>query len=432
MLQPSLAERFRPKSWDEFVGQNTILNKNQLLHRSIARKSPANILFWGPPGTGKTTAARLYIKAFDKPCYDMHPSSFSAQKIKDILESAQKTPLFRPTLLWIDEVHRLTSPQQDLLLKAIEDQDIVVLAATTENPSFCLRPALLSRMHAFHFLALTEEDLQKLLDKLSKQLPSLLLDDEAKGFLCQKASGDARKLFSFLEILMLHGTEEQLLTHEEVRKLLTMDTSGTIASHKEGRYLLISALHKAVRGSDCHAALYWFARLLEAQEDPLYIARRLIRMAIEDIGLADPQALSLATQAFSAYSTMGSPEGDLALAEVVLYLALSPKSASAYLAYNKARELACQTRHILPPAHILNAPTKWMKKEGFSEGYIWEHDLEDAVSHQSFWPKEISPQSLYTPVLRGFERTLIERLSYFERIRTQKKKQYEAQDSSTS
>lgn len=417
MFPISLAEKFRPSSWKDFVGQDKIFSKDHVLHSSIAKHMPVNLLFWGPPGTGKTSAARVYLRSFDKPWHDMHPSTFSAPRIKEVLQSAESSPLLRPTLFWIDEIHRLTTPQQDLLLRAMEEGSIVVIGATTENPSFCLRPALLSRMHALHFEALSESALKVLLSRLLDSLTPFALDEEAKSFMCHIASGDARRLLSFLDILVMQPQQTELLAVRDIEQVLSVRAPGGIASSGEGRYLLISALHKSVRGSDCNAALYWLARLLEANEDPLYIARRLIRMATEDIGLADPGALTLAESAYQAYKNLGSPEGDLALAEVVVYLALSPKSASCYVAFGKAKEAAFATRQLMPPAHIINAPTKWMQKEGFAEGYIWEHDCKDAISQQSFWPKEMDEHVFYEPVQRGFERQLTERLRYFQKKR---------------
>lgn len=421
----SLSERFRPKAFEDFVGQQKIFEENHFFKMSIARKTPINLLLWGPPGTGKTSFARVYLRSFDKSSFDMHPSVFSAQKIKEVLSQAKNTPLFRPTLFWIDEIHRLTTPQQDLLLKALEEGDIVIIGATTENPSFCLRPALLSRMNSLRFELLNEKDLRKLLERVMAYLDTFSIEEEAKNLLCSMASGDARKLVSFLEVLSMHPKKGVVLKVEDIKQLL--DAPGGIGSLGEGRYLLISALHKAVRGSDCNAALYWFSRLLEAQEDPRYIARRLIRMATEDIGLADPTALSLALHAVQAYQILGSPEGDLALAEVVMYLALSPKSASCYVAFGKAIEAAHATRHLPPPSHIINAPTKWMEKQGFGQGYIWEHEIEDGISPQSFWPQGMEGQFFYEPVQRGFERQMKERFQYFEKLREKKRKETEEQ-----
>lgn len=420
MTHHLLAERFRPSSWADFVGQEKILSKEHILRSSIVKNAPMNLLLWGPPGTGKTSAARIYIRSFDKPWHDMHPSTFSAQKIKEVLQAAESSPLFRPTIFWIDEIHRLTTPQQDLLLKAMEDGSLVVIGATTENPSFCLRPALLSRMHAISFETLSDEALLLLLERLLTSLPSLSIEEKAKRILCSLASGDARKLLSFIDLLFMHPVQNKVLNVSDIEQIVSKNSFGGLSSSGEGRYLLISALHKAVRGSDCDASLYWFTRLLEAGEDPLYIARRMIRMATEDIGLADPHALIMANNAFQAYKTLGSPEGDLALAEVVLYLALSPKSASCYLALGEAREKAKETRNVMPPHHIINAPTKWMQREGFGEGYIWEHDCENALSTQSFWPDSVEPSAFYQPVKRGFERTLQERLAYFKKMRQQK------------
>jgi putative ATPase len=415
----SLSERFRPKAFDQFFGQERWLQENGIIRRSVVRGRPASLLFWGPPGCGKTSLAGIYLSSFPCPHVDFHPTRFQSTEVKRVIEEAISSPLFRPTIFWIDEIHRLTRPQQDLLLRAVEDGTIVLVAATTENPSFVLSNALLSRMTVLTFAPLREEDLFKLLDKVIDCHPQVSMDDEAKQLLVGWSVGDARKLLSLLEPLV----EQQGSSRYDAKALteLLSHHVGGLTSEGEGRYFLISALHKAVRGSDCQAALYWLARLLTAGEDPLYLARRLIRMSIEDVGLADPQALSLALSAQECYRALGSPEGELALAEVTLYLALAPKSASSYVAFDKARAVAAETSHLMPPAHILNAPTRWMKEQGFSKGYAWDHDCTDAFSGQEYFPEGVEERTYFIPVQRGFERDLERRLEYFQRLREQRR-----------
>ena len=419
----SLSERFRPKALDQFFGQERWLQENGIIRRSIARGRPASVLFWGPPGSGKTSLASIYLASFSCPHVDFHPTRFQVTEVKRVLEEAVSSPLFRPTIFWIDEIHRLTRPQQDLLLKAVEDGTIALVAATTENPSFVLSSALLSRMTVLSFTPLGEEDLLKLVDRVIATHPHLSMDEEAKKLLIGWAVGDARKLLSLLEPLVEQRLSSQY-DAKSIRELLSHHAGG-LTSEGEGRYFLISALHKSVRGSDCQAALYWLARLLTAGEDPLYLARRLIRMSIEDVGLADPQALSLALSAQECYRSLGSPEGELALAEVALYLALAPKSASSYVAFGKARAAAAQTAHLMPPAHILNAPTRWMKEQGFSKGYAWDHECADAFSGQEYFPDGMEEKTYFVPVQRGFERELERRLEYFQRLRDLRRTQGE-------
>ena len=414
MSQPlSLSERFRPKTLDQFLGQERWLQKNGVILRSIERGRPANLLFWGPPGCGKTSLAGVYLSAFSCPHVDFHPTKFHIPDVKRVLEEASSSPLLRPTLFWIDEVHRLTRPQQDLLLRAVEDGTIALIAATTENPSFVLSSALLSRMNVLTFSPLGEKDLQELIKRVLQNHPHVTIDEEGQRLFVRWSVGDARKLLALLEPLM---EQHASFDAKAVQQFLSHHVGG-LTSEGEGRYFLISALHKAVRGSDCQAALYWLARLLTAGEDPLYIARRIVRMSVEDIGLADPQALSLTLSAMECYRSLGSPEGELALAEAVIYLALAPKSASAYVALDKAKAAAKETAHLLPPAHILNAPTDWMKGQGFGAGYEWDHDCPDAFSGQGYFPEGVGEKEYYVPVQRGFERELEKRRAYFSKLR---------------
>lgn len=407
-----LAERLRPAKFADYVGQDHIVHPKSALQKQIARGRPTSIIFWGPPGCGKTTLAKLYTKSFSVPVETIHATTSATCDFKRIIEAADKSPLFcRPMIVWIDEVHRLTRPQQDLLLASLENGSLVLVAATTENPSFQLSPALLSRVQVMILKPLDSSSLHKLLERCG----SLPLTLDAKNMLVEWAAGDARTFLNWIEELQRAQPDHEL-TPEEVAELLqkkraAIDPSG------EGRYQLISALHKAVRGSDCQAALYWLARQLTAGEDPRYIARRMIRMASEDIGLADPQALGIALDGLKTYETLGSPEGELALAQVVLYLALAPKSNSAYVAWGKAKDHAEQTSQFAPPSHIINAATSWMKKVGFGEGYRYDHDEEDGFSGQNYFPEGIERQEYFAPIERGFERDLNKRLAYFMKLR---------------
>jgi putative ATPase len=408
-----LAERLRPKSFAEYVGQKGKLEK---ILRCISQSRPMSVIFWGPPGCGKTTIARLYIKHFSHPIETLHATSAATQDIRKIIERTVSSPLlFRPTIVWIDEVHRLTRPQQDILLSSVEDGSLIVVAATTENPSFQLAPALLSRLQTITLDPLENDDLITLVTRAESECPKLKLTDEAKKTIALWAQGDARALFNMLEQLTIHADESEIgineLTHYLQKKQVAIDPTG------EGRYQLISALHKSVRGSDCQAALYWFCRQIAAGEDVRYIARRLIRMATEDIGLADPQALSTALDGLKAYETLGSPEGELAIAQVVIYLALAPKSNALYMAYKNAKELAEKSGQLAPPKHIINGVTKWMQKQGIGAGYQYDHDTENGFSGQTYFPEAIDNQELYTPVARGFERELTKRIAYFTKLR---------------
>lgn len=409
---PPLAERFRPSQLEHYVGQKHLVEApNGLLHRIIKRGRPQSIIFWGPPGCGKTTLAKLYLKSFSRPIETISAHSAATQDFRRIIDQVQSAPLlYKPTLVWIDEVHRLTRPQQDILLQSVENGSLVIVAATTENPSFQLAPALLSRVQVMTLRSLEKADLLQLITRVEAESGHFTLDDKGKELLCEWANGDARALLNWLEQLSGPVVAEEL---PEIisRKRAAIDPTG------EGRYQLISALHKAVRGSDCQAALYWLSRQLTAGEDARYLARRLVRMASEDIGLADPTALTIALDGLRAYEALGSPEGDLALAQVVVYLALAPKSNAIYTAFGKAKEDAIATSQHAPPAHIINAATSWMKKEGYGKNYVYDHDLPNCYSGQNYFPDSVTPQEYYTPVQRGFEREMTKRLDYFAKLK---------------
>ncbi len=395
------------------------MHAESTLQKLIKRGRPVSIIFWGPPGCGKTTLAKLYLKSFPLPVETICATTSATSDFKRIIDAAEQAPLFcRPMMVWVDEVHRLTRPQQDLLLQSLENGSLVLVAATTENPSFQLTPALLSRSQVMILKPLGQENLKTLLTRIEEKFGRLALTDEARNQLVEWAQGDARTFLNWIEQLQ-RETPPADLTCEQLadtlqRKRIACDPTG------EGRYQLISALHKAVRGSDCQASLYWFSRQLVAGEDMRYLARRLIRMAAEDIGLADPDALTVALNGLKAYETLGSPEGDLHLAQVVLYLALAPKSNSAYVAFNEAKSHAERTSHHAPPSHIINAPTSWMKKVGFGEGYLYDHDQADGVSGQRYFPDNVSDEVYFTPIERGFERELAKRLAYYTKLRAAK------------
>lgn len=416
-MKPSvpLAEELRPQSLGEVVGQDHILGENGLITRAIQSKTPLSIVLWGPPGSGKTSIARLYAKAFD-----MHFTSISAifsgvADIRKIIKDTQDNPLFhKKTLLFVDEIHRFNKSQQDAFLPYIENGTLVLVGATAENPSFYLNAALLSRLRVLPLYPLDPLSLDLLIVKYEKKYGSLPLTPEARHLLILWSQGDGRYLYNLIE--NLRALPPQPLD-EAALKALLQKRSALFDKGGDQHYNLISALHKSVRGSDPDAALYWFTRMLEGGEEPLFLARRLIRMSVEDIGLADPQALPLAIAAKEAYQMLGSPEGELALAEVVIYLALAPKSNALYVAAQEAKNLATETGYLNPPSIILNAPTTLMKKMGYGKGYQYDHDMPEAFSGQNYFPSEIERQAFYHPVERGFERELKKRLDYFNQKR---------------
>lgn len=411
-----LAEEMRPRSLSEVVGQDHILGENGIIARAIQARTPLSIILWGPPGCGKTSIARLYAQAFNMHFVSMSAIFSGIADLKKIVKEAQEQPLFKgQTLLFVDEIHRFNKAQQDAFLPYIENGTLILVGATAENPSFYLNAALLSRLRVLPLYPLDTSDLLVLLERYESRHKPLPLTQEARFLLASLAQGDGRYLYNLIENLIsipdLQMMDENGLQNILQKKAALFDKGG------DQHYNLISALHKSVRGSDPDAALYWFTRMLEGGEEPLFLARRLIRMATEDIGLADPQALPLAVAAKDAYEMLGSPEGELALAEIVVYLALAPKSNALYEAYNRAREIASKTTHLSPPAIILNAPTPMMKKLGYGKNYQYDHEMPDAFSGQDYFPPSIERQTFYQPVERGFEREMLKRLKYFQRLR---------------
>lgn len=419
MTHKPLAEVLRPQSLEEVVGQDHILGPQGLITRAIQSNSPLSIILWGPPGSGKTSIARLYAKAFNRQFITMSAIFSGIADLRKIIKEIEEQPLInQQPVLFVDEIHRFNKAQQDAFLPFVEKGTFILVGATAENPSFYLNNALLSRLRVLTLQPLNHASLETLLQRYEQKCGTLNLTLEARQLLIDWAQGDGRYLYNLIE--NLRNAPQDGLIDDKVLQSLLQRRAPLFDRAGDQHYNLISALHKSVRGSDPDAALYWFARILAGGEEPLFLARRLIRMASEDIGLADPQALPLAVAARDTYEMLGSPEGELALAEVVVYLSLAPKSNAIYAAFGEARELAAKTTHLDPPAIILNAPTPMMKKLGYGKGYLYDHDQPDAFSGQNYFPEGMERAELYRPVERGFERETKKRLDYFKRKRERK------------
>ncbi|WP_430436431.1 replication-associated recombination protein A [Oceanibaculum nanhaiense] len=416
-----LADRLRPAHIGEVVGQDHLLSPDAPIGRMLAAGRLASMILWGPPGCGKTTIARLLA---DRTNLHFEPLSAVFSGVADlrkVFESAKhrRQGGGQGTLLFVDEIHRFNRAQQDGFLPYVEDGTVTLIGATTENPSFELNAALLSRCQVMVLRRLDDAALELLLSRAEAlEGRAVPLTGEAREALRAMADGDGRFLLNLAEeVFALHAPEPldaAKLAAKVQRRAPVYDKD------REGHYNLISALHKSLRGSDVDAALYWFARMLDGGEDPLYIARRLIRFAVEDIGLADPQAIVQAMAGTETYERLGSPEGELALAQVVIYLGTAPKSNAAYKAFGIARRSAKETGSLMPPMHILNAPTRMMKDIGYGKGYQYDHDAEEGFSGQNYFPDGMPRQRFYRPVERGFERELVKRLDYWAKLRAKR------------
>ena len=415
-----LADRLRPQILADVIGQRQILGPEGPLSVMLAAKALGSIIFWGPPGVGKTTIARLLAQETDLYFIQISAIFSGMPELRKVFETAKnRRDNGQGTLLFVDEIHRFNKAQQDSFLPLMENGTIVLVGATTENPSFELNAAVLSRAQVMVLERLATEDLELLAQRAETEAGrELPLEADARRSLLDMADGDGRSLLNLIEQVMAWKREQPInqatLSTRLMKRAAVYDKSG------DSHYNMISALHKSVRGSDPDAALYWFARMLAGGEDPRYLARRITRMAVEDIGLADPQAQDICLQSWQTYERLGSPEGELALAQAVTYLALAPKSNAAYLAYKAAVLDAKNTGSHPPPKHILNAPTDLMKDQGYGDGYAYDHDAEDGFSGQNYFPDGMKRPGYYVPVERGFERELSKRLAYFEKLRARR------------
>ncbi|NUB13975.1 AAA family ATPase [Azospirillum brasilense] len=418
-----LADRLRPRSLGEVVGQEHLLKPDGPLGRMVAARRLASMILWGPPGCGKTTIARLLALSTDLHFEPLSAVFSGVADLRKVFDAARaRRAAGQGTLLFIDEIHRFNRSQQDGFLPYVEDGTVTLVGATTENPSFELNAALLSRAQVFVLNRLDDAALEKLLSRAEAEMGRPLpLTPDARSALKAMADGDGRFCLNLCEgLFALPVPEDGALLDNNALATAIQRRAPLYDKAQEGHYNLISALHKSLRGSDTDAALYWYARMLEGGEDPRYIARRLTRFAVEDIGMADPNALAQATAAWEAYERLGSPEGELAIAQLVIYLGTAPKSNAGYTAYKSAVRAAKETGSLMPPKHILNAPTKLMKQIGYGKGYEYDHDTADGFSGQNYFPEGMERRAFYQPVERGFEREIKKRQDYWARLRERK------------
>jgi putative ATPase len=417
-----LADRLRPAEIAELVGQEHLTDAGGAIARLIDAPDLPSLILWGPPGSGKTSFARAL--AASRPALAFEPISAIFSGVADLKKAFEAARLRRQmgqsTLLFVDEIHRFNRTQQDSFLPVMEDGTITLIGATTENPSFALNAALLSRARVLTFRALDEAALERLLARAEAAMGEALpLTSGARAALISMADGDGRAVLTLAEDVWRSAKPDETLDEAALASALQR-RAPVYDKAQEGHYNLISALHKCVRGSDPDAALYYFCRMVDAGEDPRFLARRLVRMAVEDIGLADPQALIHARAAAETYEQLGSPEGELALANAVIYLATAPKSNAAYVAFKAATRIAKEAGSLMPPKTVLNAPTKLMKSEGYGADYEYDHDAPHAFSGQNYWPEKLGRQSFYNPVERGFEREVKKRLEFWGKLRRER------------
>jgi putative ATPase len=416
-----LADKLRPDKLSEVVGQDHLLGPDGALTRMLETRSLGSLIFWGPPGTGKTTVARLLAHATELYFEQISAIFSGVADLKKVFDAARlRRETGQGTLLLVDEIHRFNRAQQDSFLPVMEDGTIVLVGATTENPSFELIAPLLSRARVLVFKPLDAAAIEQLLTRAEtiegKKLP---LDADARASLVRMSDGDGRAALTLAEEVWRAARGAETFNAAALQDIVQR-RAPIYDKSQDGHYNLISALHKSVRGSDPDAALYYLCRMLDAGEDPLYLARRIVRMAVEDIGLADPQALVVANAAKEAYDFLGSPEGELAIAQAVIYIATAPKSNATYAAFGEAMRTAKEAGSLLPPKHILNAPTRLMQQEGYGAGYAYDHDAPDAFSGQDYFPEALGRRQFYDPPERGFEREIRKRLEYWAKLRKER------------
>lgn len=424
-IKRPLADRLRPQKLEDVVGQEQILGEDSPLGRMLNTGRVSSFILWGPPGCGKTTIARL-IAEHTNLYFEQISAVFSGvTDLKRVFQYAKdrRVTQGKGTLLFVDEIHRFNKSQQDGFLPYVEDGTVVLVGATTENPSFELNAALLSRCQVFVLNRLTSDNFEELLQRAEKEEGQKLpIDEEAREFMKEVADGDGRYILNLAESVWAYAKPNEVFDKDKLMKIIR-SRAPVYDKGRDGHYNLISAVHKSLRGSDVDAALYWVARMIVSGEDPRYILRRLIQFSIEDVSLADPNAVVQAMACAETYERLGTPEGELAVMQLTAYLATAPKSAAVYKAMGKALETARKTGSLMPPKHILNAPTKMMKNLGYSDGYIYDQDLEDGFSGQNYFPEEMGRRRFYSPVDRGFEREIKKRIDYFDKLRKEKQKQ---------